>query len=177
MLLLLWLVIMSIIVSIIQFILLPVVRIFDPKLNSYHRCVNSGVATCTNLAFVQQTSELMKTLQNQRIHLLFQLSPILQRHCQGSFARGTAGLQPTKKSQLGNIRNSNVLESKAQHTQTTECTFELSTTTLIVQGEENYPTDRNLVLVSNHQSVLDAFVFAALGCHHNFKVRETRLTQ
>lgn len=37
--LLLWLVILSMVVSIIQFILLPIVRIFDPKLHSYHRCV------------------------------------------------------------------------------------------------------------------------------------------
>ena len=37
MVLLLWLVILSMVISIIQFILLPVVRIFDPKFNSYHR--------------------------------------------------------------------------------------------------------------------------------------------
>ena len=38
-----------------------------------------------------------------------------------------------------------------------------------VQGRENISNDRATIIVANHQSVLDAFLFAMLG-HVNFKV-------
>lgn len=38
-----------------------------------------------------------------------------------------------------------------------------------VNGLENFPTDRGCIMVANHQSALDAFIFTAMA-HINFKV-------